>query len=160
MAVRVQAQVISRGICGEQSGAEAGFLRVLRFPLPIFIPSIAPHSPSSIIRGWYNRPNSNWHTKWTQSHPTQRNRKKHTGVTTWCSAVRFSTHSCFHCFIAMTGAIVVHCTPRMCVLQPYLHLNLPRSVDRHPCRVQITNVKVDNGPFRCIWIDGSLAHLF
>jgi hypothetical protein len=34
----------------------AGFLRVLGFPLPIFIPPIAPQSPSSIIRGWYNRP--------------------------------------------------------------------------------------------------------
>jgi hypothetical protein len=33
------------GICGGQSGAGAGFLRVLRFPLPIFIPPIAPQSP-------------------------------------------------------------------------------------------------------------------
>jgi hypothetical protein len=33
------------GICGGQSdGAGTGFLRVLRFPLPIFIP---PNSPSS-----------------------------------------------------------------------------------------------------------------
>jgi hypothetical protein len=39
-----------------QSGAGAGFLRVLRFPLPIFIPPIAPQSPSSIIWCWYNRP--------------------------------------------------------------------------------------------------------
>jgi hypothetical protein len=37
------------------SGAGAGFLRVLRFPLPIFIPPIAPQSPSSIIWGLYNR---------------------------------------------------------------------------------------------------------
>jgi hypothetical protein len=29
---------------------------VLQFPLPIFIPPIAPQSPSSIICGWYNRP--------------------------------------------------------------------------------------------------------
>jgi hypothetical protein len=35
---------LASGICGEQSGAGAGFLRVLRFPLPIFIP---PNSPSS-----------------------------------------------------------------------------------------------------------------
>jgi hypothetical protein len=31
------------GICGEQSGTEAGFPRVLRFPLPI-IPPISPSS--------------------------------------------------------------------------------------------------------------------
>jgi hypothetical protein len=34
----------------------AGFLRVLRFPLRIFIPPISPQSPSPLIRGWYNRP--------------------------------------------------------------------------------------------------------
>jgi hypothetical protein len=32
------------GICGGQSGAGVGFLRVLRFPLPIFIPPISPSS--------------------------------------------------------------------------------------------------------------------
>jgi hypothetical protein len=37
-------------------GAGSGFLRVLRFPLPIFIPPIARQSPSSIIWGLYNRP--------------------------------------------------------------------------------------------------------
>jgi hypothetical protein len=41
-AVRVQTRVLSCGICGGQSGAGAGFLRVLRFPLPIFIPPISP----------------------------------------------------------------------------------------------------------------------
>jgi hypothetical protein len=44
------------------------FLQVLRFPLSIFIPPIAPQSPSSIIRGWYSRPNTGRPTKWTQSH--------------------------------------------------------------------------------------------
>jgi hypothetical protein len=34
----------------------AGFIRVLRFSLPILIPLTAPQSPSSIIWGWYNRP--------------------------------------------------------------------------------------------------------
>jgi hypothetical protein len=34
----------------------AGFLRVFRFPLPIFIAPISPQSSSPIIRGWYNRP--------------------------------------------------------------------------------------------------------
>jgi hypothetical protein len=49
------ARVRSCGICGGQSGAEADFLRVFRFPLPIFIPLIPPQS-SSIIWGSYNRP--------------------------------------------------------------------------------------------------------
>jgi hypothetical protein len=55
-AARVLARVWSWGICGRQSGAGAGFLRVLWFPLPIFIPPIAPQSPSSIIWRWYNSP--------------------------------------------------------------------------------------------------------
>jgi hypothetical protein len=49
------ARVLSCGICGGQSGAGAGFLRVLRFPLPIFIPSITKQSPSTMW-GWYNGP--------------------------------------------------------------------------------------------------------
>jgi hypothetical protein len=57
--------------CGGRSGAGAGFLRVLRFPLPVFIPPIAPHS-SRIFRGWYNRPVSGRRTNWTQSHPIPR----------------------------------------------------------------------------------------
>jgi hypothetical protein len=48
----VRSRVWSSGICDGQSGAGAGFIRVLRFPLPIFIPPIAPHSSSSIIRDW------------------------------------------------------------------------------------------------------------
>jgi hypothetical protein len=32
------------------------FSEYFGFPQPIFIPSIAPQSPSSIIWGWYNRP--------------------------------------------------------------------------------------------------------
>jgi hypothetical protein len=40
-AARVRSRVWSSEICGEQSGAGAGFLRVLRFPLPVFISPIA-----------------------------------------------------------------------------------------------------------------------
>jgi hypothetical protein len=50
------AWVWSHEICGAQSGAGAGFLWVLQFPLAIFIPPTAPQSPSSIIWDWYNRP--------------------------------------------------------------------------------------------------------
>jgi hypothetical protein len=42
---RVRARVWSCGICGGQSGGGVGFLRVLRFLVPIFIPPIAPQSP-------------------------------------------------------------------------------------------------------------------
>jgi hypothetical protein len=37
---------LASGICGGQSGAWAGFLRILRFPLPIFIPPTSPSSQS------------------------------------------------------------------------------------------------------------------
>jgi hypothetical protein len=40
------ARVRSCGICGRRSDTGAGFLRVLRFPLPIRIPPIAPHISS------------------------------------------------------------------------------------------------------------------
>jgi hypothetical protein len=39
--VRVRAAC---GVCGGQSGTGAGFLRVLRFSLPIIIPPISPSS--------------------------------------------------------------------------------------------------------------------
>jgi hypothetical protein len=45
-AARFRARVRSCGICGAQRGTGAGFLRVLHFPLPVFIPPIAPQSPS------------------------------------------------------------------------------------------------------------------
>jgi hypothetical protein len=45
-AARVRAQICSCGICGGQSGVGAGFLLVLQFPLPIFIPPNSPFSQS------------------------------------------------------------------------------------------------------------------
>jgi hypothetical protein len=48
-AARVRVRVWSCGVCGGQSGPGAGFLRGLQFPLTIFIPAIAPQSPSSGI---------------------------------------------------------------------------------------------------------------
>jgi hypothetical protein len=41
-AARVRSQVRSCGIRGGQIGTGAGFLRVLRFPLPILIPPTTP----------------------------------------------------------------------------------------------------------------------
>jgi hypothetical protein len=41
-AARVRTRVKSCGICGRQSDIGEDFLRVLRFLLPIHIPSIAP----------------------------------------------------------------------------------------------------------------------
>jgi hypothetical protein len=73
-AAHVRSQVTSCGICGGQSGTEAGFLRVFRFSLPILIPPSAPY-PSLSIRNWYNRPNNGRRTKWTQCHLTPRNKE-------------------------------------------------------------------------------------
>jgi hypothetical protein len=47
-AARVRARLGSSGLYGGQSGSGAGFLRVFRFTLPIFIP---PNSPSSQLPG-------------------------------------------------------------------------------------------------------------
>jgi hypothetical protein len=66
----VRAQVKSYEICGERIGTVAGFLPVFRVALLILSPPTAPHSPSSIILGWYNRPISSRRTKWTHSHST------------------------------------------------------------------------------------------
>jgi hypothetical protein len=87
-AARVRAQVRSCGICGGHSSTGAGFLRVLRCPLPILIPPTAPHS--SINRSWYNRPVSGRRTKWTRCHPTPRTkkRKRHT----CCMQYQFRTY--------------------------------------------------------------------
>jgi hypothetical protein len=52
--VWVRARVWSSGICGGQSGAGAGFLRVLRFYLPITVPRKL--YLSHVIQGWYNGP--------------------------------------------------------------------------------------------------------
>jgi hypothetical protein len=70
-AARVRSRVRSYEICGGQSGTWAGFLRVLRFPLPILVPPNA--SCSSVFRDWYDRPISGRRTKWTQSHLTPQN---------------------------------------------------------------------------------------
>jgi hypothetical protein len=45
-ATQIQSQVRSCGICGEQNGTGADFLRVLRLPLSILIPPTAPYSLS------------------------------------------------------------------------------------------------------------------
>jgi hypothetical protein len=49
-AARIRSHVRSRGISGGQSGTRAGFLLILRFPLSILIPPIAPHSSIALGR--------------------------------------------------------------------------------------------------------------
>jgi hypothetical protein len=48
-AAQIQAQGLSCGIYGGRSGTGAGFLRILRLPLTMLIPPIAPQSPSSVV---------------------------------------------------------------------------------------------------------------
>jgi hypothetical protein len=62
MAAWVRSQGKSCSICGGQSSAGTGSLRVLQFPLPILIALTASHS-SSISQGWCNRLISGQHTK-------------------------------------------------------------------------------------------------
>jgi hypothetical protein len=50
----------------------AGFLRVLRFLLPTFIPQITPKSPSYYHLGLVQQASSGRITKWTQSHLTKK----------------------------------------------------------------------------------------
>jgi hypothetical protein len=75
-AARVRTQDQSCGFCDGQSGSGVGFLRVLWYPLPILIPPTAPHSSSSIIRGWYSRQNCERRTKWIHLTPPQETNKK------------------------------------------------------------------------------------
>jgi hypothetical protein len=72
-AARVRSQVSLCGICTGQKATGAGFLRVLQFPLSILIPATVPYS--SVIRGWYNGPNSGRRTEWTQLTPPQEIKK-------------------------------------------------------------------------------------
>jgi hypothetical protein len=46
---RVRSQVRLFGICGGQSGTGAGYIQVLRFSVPILIPSTALHSLITIL---------------------------------------------------------------------------------------------------------------
>jgi hypothetical protein len=77
-AARVRSRLFSSEICGGQSGAGAGFLRVLQFPLPIFIP---PNSRSSQSPGaGYNKPVGGRRAEWTQfdsTPPTKKIKKKY-----------------------------------------------------------------------------------
>jgi hypothetical protein len=73
-AARVPTQVRSCGICGVQSGTGVGFLRLLRFPLPILVPENVHYA--YLILSWCNRPVSDLSTKRSQSHSTLRNQAR------------------------------------------------------------------------------------
>jgi hypothetical protein len=86
----VRAPVWSSGICGGQSGAGAGFLRVLLFPLPNFVPSDSPSTQSpgacTIGQKW---PTCRVDPLWTPP-PTMQtflcsNLSRNTGCTEWGS---------------------------------------------------------------------------
>jgi hypothetical protein len=59
------------GFVVDEVGTGAGFLRVLRFPLPIFIPSTAPHSSSLSSGAGSVSPNPKKVTKKGSSHLLQ-----------------------------------------------------------------------------------------
>jgi hypothetical protein len=63
-AARVRARIWSSRICGGQNGAEAGYLRVLRF-FPAKLHS-AKFSILTITRGRHNRPVNGRRAEWTQ----------------------------------------------------------------------------------------------
>jgi hypothetical protein len=69
----VRARVWAWGICGEQRCIAPGFIRVLRFSFSLFIPPIAPQSPTSITWGCYNRPVLAAVTNGLKSHPDNNN---------------------------------------------------------------------------------------
>jgi hypothetical protein len=73
-AARDRGRVWSCGICGEQSGTGAGFLLVFPFPLPVFIPPVAPQLPGAgtIDRNMASVPRG--HPIWTPP-PTLRIKK-------------------------------------------------------------------------------------
>jgi hypothetical protein len=70
-AVRVRSRVWSYGICREQSGAGAGFLRVLQLH-----PTNCSTITIMISMGLVQWASSGRGCKWTQSHPTKNNRNQ------------------------------------------------------------------------------------
>jgi hypothetical protein len=55
-ATQVRARVNSCGVCGKQRGTGAGFLRVLRFHLPLIHSTESTTDITIITQGWHNRP--------------------------------------------------------------------------------------------------------
>jgi hypothetical protein len=84
-----RAQVRSCGICGGQSGTGAGFLLVLRFPLPILIPPTAPHSSSSFGAGTISQLVADVQSGLSATQPQETKKKKTTFSTAghWIGSV-------------------------------------------------------------------------
>jgi hypothetical protein len=104
-AARVIARVRSCGIWSVQRSTGAGFLRVLRFPLPSISP-IPWHSSSSsiIIRSWYNRPvMAPVIVDYVPLHPSP-SPKKNRKLYRWCFGLIFCRFSVW--ISARTPAIV------------------------------------------------------
>jgi hypothetical protein len=107
---RVRSRVWWSGICHGQSGAGAGFLRVLRFPPSIFFPPIAPQSPSPFIWGWYNRPEvAAVHGTLFRPTSNKRNRMGESPIRHFLSRPKTNTHP------AGRPHIDIFCVLRLCM---------------------------------------------
>jgi hypothetical protein len=95
--------------CGGLSVTGVGFIRVLRFPVPIFIPQTAPQSPSSIIWGWYNRPVVPTVPSGFKTHRTKKKKKSNVTVKKQtCNYVEFEVFMAITMKNALSSGML-HC---------------------------------------------------
>jgi hypothetical protein len=100
------------------------------FPLPILIPTTAPHS-SSITRGWYSRPNCGRCTKWTQSHPTPRDFKKKGKKSSISPLYKILEPRHF----MPAGSIIIHASELSSLLALSVYLSALRTALRTPSQL-------------------------
>jgi hypothetical protein len=98
----------------EEIGTGAGFLRELRFPLPV-IPSIALHIITHHQRGWYNRPV----VASVDSVPLHLKREKYTP----------SSHSFKHQNTFISGLFVYLCVVNVHCIKKYVRAKMMCAID-------------------------------